>query len=548
MTTLPLRPAAASRANQVPDTRAGNIQIKATAPVIVLDDIDSFTSSPPRRSVLPSRPAASWDPISSSARLPAPPNDGPSNSSHSIRRTQSAVVNVESSDRGDSDDDDFPDIADLTSLKHKIAVLTNPPPRLPASQPTRKTTSNGTRQPTSTAPKKTAEEKEREREERERQGEEKAAARESEKERKRLEKERAKHEKVQEKARAAALAEVNKLRTDKKVSTPEMIVDLPSTLDAGVRIQTETLLRELEVTSTIWSSPVDNVVRWRRKVRARFNDELGYWEPIPETIERENYAMVVVTATDFVELAVGGGSDERQPFTLEAHALLMKQHFPNDSIIYLIEGLEPWLRRNRNLRNRQFVSAVRSGLEQQQQPDNALPPASSQRRRRPAANPQTYIDEDLIDQALLQLQLLHNFLIHHTAAPIETARWLTIFTQHISTVPYRRQRDASTDAAGVGFCMESGQVRAGDSPRDTYIRVLQEIGRVTAPVAYGLANEFPTLPRLVKALEAGGPLAIEGVRRGVNKEGDVGERTVGQAVSRRMWKIFLGRDEGSLDI
>jgi crossover junction endonuclease EME1 len=78
--------------------------------------------------------------------------------------------------------------------------------------------------------------------------------------------------------------------------------------------------------------------------------------------------------------------------------------------------------------------------------------------------------------------------------------------------------------------------------------MLQEIGRVTAPIAYGIAGEFGTLGALVRGLEDGGPLRLEKVRKSVNKEGEVGERAVGQAVSRRVCKIFLGRDEGSTDI
>jgi crossover junction endonuclease EME1 len=299
---------------------------------------------------------------------------------------------------------------------------------------------------------------------------------------------------------------------------------------------------------------------------------LGLWEPVPERIEREHYAMVIVPAAQFVDLALGQGTS-----SLESHVRRMKRHFPGDTIIYLIEGLDLWLRKNRNIRNRQFVSAVRNGLEQQQQqqqqqqkqplddPNQHLPVSSAQapkpRQRKantPASKqqqqPQTYIDEEIIEETLLTLQVHHgssttttntNLLIHHTALPVETARQIAVFTQHISTAPYRLQRDAARDA---GFCMESGQVRTGDGPSDTYARLLQEIARVTAPIAYGIAAEYPSVPRLVAGLERDGPLALEKVRRSMNKEGEVGERTVGQAVSRRVYKIFMGRDETSTDI
>ncbi|KAK0634619.1 ERCC4 domain-containing protein [Bombardia bombarda] len=437
-------------------------------------------------------------------------------------RSFSEVITLDDSDS----DDEFPDISTVDPTKLvKTASARNAParpaPRPPAQRP----------QPKQPALRKTDDEKAKEKEE-------KAAAREAELERKRLEKERAKQERALEKERAAALAEVNKIRTDKKVSTPEMIVDFPATINHAIKLQAESLLKDLDVQCATWTSPVDNVVRWRRKVKSRYNEELGHWEPVPMCIEPDNHVMVLLPAAEFVKLVLAGDSG-----TLEAHVGRMQTHFPNNTIIYLIEGLTPWLRKNRNLRNRQFVSAVRSGLDE----DSAT--ASSADAPPPSGTipPQTYIDEDTIEDALLQLQVLHGVLIHHTTAAVETAQWVAVFTQHISTVPYRRQREDS-NAAAAGFCMETGQVRTGDGARDTYVRMLQEIGRVTAPIAYGIAAEFETVSQLVRGLEAEGPLRLEGVRKSANKDGAVSDRAVGQAVSRRIHKIFTGRDETSTDV
>ncbi|KAL2127899.1 hypothetical protein VTI74DRAFT_10007 [Chaetomium olivicolor] len=507
----------------------------------ILDDIDLFVSSSPAPTPRPAKStptAVSWDPISSSAPLPATADDEPSRLPHSFRRVQSEVIKLDDSDddrapQQDSDDE-FPDVPNLGKVKHAVTSLSTRLSVSTSSKPPRKPKSAGTKS-ASSEPKKSSEEKTREREA-------KSAAREAEKERKRREKERAKEEKAQEKARIAALAEVNKIRTDKKVSTPEMIVDLPATLDNPVKLQAETLLRDLEVQSTSWASPVDNVVKWRRKVCSRYNDNLGHWEPIPERIDRENYAMVIIPASQFVDLVLGEGTA-----SLESHVLRMRRHFPSDTIIYLIEGLDLWLRKNRNIRNRHFVSAVRNGLDpastSSKEPSSSSQPTAARRRKNTPA--QTYIDEEAIESSLLQLQIMHSVLIHHTTIPLETARWIAVFTQHISTVPYRRQRDEANDA---GFCMETGQVRTGDGPHDTYVRMLQEIGRVTAPIAYGIAAEFGTVSKLVRGLEEGGPLRLEKVRKSVNKEGEASDRTVGQAVSRRVWKIFLGRDEARTDI
>ncbi|EAQ83786.1 hypothetical protein CHGG_10190 [Chaetomium globosum CBS 148.51] len=499
-----------------------------------IDDIDPFVSSSPARVSGPVKAAQSevaWDPISSSAPLRTANENERGKSPRCFRRAQSEVITLDDSETECAaqpfSDDDLPDITDLAAMKQRFTRHDRLPQVSTTAKRARKPKSAGSKAD-STQPKKTSLEIAREKEE-------KIAAREAEKERKRLEKERTKEERAQEKVRAAALAEVNKIRTYKKVATPEMIVDLPTTLNESVKLQAATLLRDLQVDSATWTSPVDNVVKWRRKVSSRYNDELGHWEPVPERIDRENYAMVIVPAAQFIDLVLG-----EEDTSLESHVLRMKRHFPNDTIIYLLEGLSLWFRKNRNARNNQYVSAVRNGLDPAFDTSN-----TQQQRKRKNGNPQTYIDEEVVETSLLQLQVLHGVLIHHTTVSLETARWITVFTQHISTVPYRRQRDEANDA---GFCMDTGQVRTGDGPHDTYVRMLQEIARVTAPIAYGIAAEFGTVAKLVKGLEEGGPLRLEKVRKSVNKEGEVSERTVGQAVSRRMSKIFLGRDETSTEI
>lgn len=91
-------------------------------------------------------------------------------------------------------------------------------------------------------------------------------------------------------------------------------------------------------------------------------------------------------------------------------------------------------------------------------------------------------------------------------------------------------------------------MKTGDSPSDTYIKMLQEIIRITAPVAYGIAAEYPTVQDLVRGLEKNGPLALEDIRKSATKEGALSDRRIGPALSKRVWKVFLGRDERSLDV
>lgn len=471
--------------------------------------VDSPSPSP-TRSVLPTRPPREWDPISSSAP-----------------EQRKTVIDLDSDVEipDIASDDSFPDLENISaapvpSRSHRDLLSLSPPPK-PRAKTTLKRASSynvtTTIARTSAAPKRTAEERAREKEAR-------AAAREAEKARKTRERDEAKAVRAREKERAAALAEVNKVRTDKKVSAKEMIVDLPSGLDEGVALQARTLLGDLGVEECAWESPVAGVVRWRRRVRSVFDEERGHYEPVPERVETEGIVLAILRAEEFVEMARGvEGRD------LDRHVGTMKRHFPGSELLYLVEGLEPWSRRNRALRNRQFAAAAR---------------AEAPSRRAAAREP---VDEEVVEEALLELQVRHGARIHHAAAGIETARWIATFTRHVSTAPYRQKRDEMNDAAAA-FCMDAGQVRCGEGPAEVYVGMLQEVGRVSAAAAYGVAEEFGGVGELVRGLERGGPLALQGCRKAVGRGGELGERTVGQALSRKIYKVFMGTDEDSTDV
>lgn len=63
----------------------------------------------------------------------------------------------------------------------------------------------------------------------------------------------------------------------------------------------------------------------------------------------------------------------------------------------------------------------------------------------------------------------------------------------------------------TSFCMESGQVKIGDNKSDAFIKMLQEVVRVTAPIAYGIATDYPDVVSLVKAMRRRGASALEDI-------------------------------------
>ncbi|KAI0162506.1 ERCC4 domain-containing protein [Pestalotiopsis sp. NC0098] len=457
-----------------------------------------------------------WDPISSSMPEMSTVAKGKraiSSSPPKVAKRKADVIELDSSDS----EDELPELGHIRANGPKLSRSLSSSPRITKRS---KTTSAGSS--TQKSAPKTQEEKDLEKKR-------KAQARELEKEMKQLEKEKAKKEKAAQKEKDKALAEVNKVRVNKADAQVEMIVDIPRSLDIGLNERIIALLNELRIEHAIWDSPIDKAIRWRRKVDRKFNKDKDYFEPVPLRIVQEKHALIVVDADEFVKLSTASeGSD------LAAHVLKMKRTFPDSEIIYLLEGLDQWFRKNKTARNRQFQNAAR----------NETNTAVASGRRRQAAH--EIVDEEVIEDALLSLQVDHGVMIHKTNASVETAQWITVFTQHISTIPYRKRRDElSRDA---GFSVESGQVKTGENAKETYILMLQEVARVTTPMAQCIADAYPTLTDLVRGFERDGPGLLEDLKRSTTGNGHVTEQRIGPSISRRLHKIFTGRDPTSTEV
>ncbi|KAF7589277.1 hypothetical protein BBP40_004535, partial [Aspergillus hancockii] len=372
------------------------------------------------------------------------------------------------------------------------------------------------------------------------------AQREREKQLEKERKQKLKEEKAREKQLAADLAEVNKLKVDKKESTPEMLIDLASSLEGtSVGNQTVEFMDRLKVEQTFFESSIPNVVKWRRKVTAKYNDTLGHWEPCSFHIKAEEYILVLLPAQEFVDMVIASPGDPASNTTdLDLHVQRLKSTYPGSTPIYLIEGLTAWMRKNNNSRNRAYRAEV---LRQSQPQEPSTTTTTSSRRKKTANKPETTppVDDDTIEDALLALQVTHSCLIHHTTAAPESAEWIKNFTEHISTVPYRREKMEGNDSA---FCMDGGQVKPGENPSDTFVKMLQEVNRVTASMAYGIATRYPSAVDLVRGMRRHGPAMLEDVKKSANKNGALTDSRIGPAASKRLYKVFMSLDPASTDI
>jgi crossover junction endonuclease EME1 len=321
-------------------------------------------------------------------------------------------------------------------------------------------------------------------------------------------KQKLKEEEAKEKQLAADISEVNKAKVDKKNSTPEMIVDMASSMEeTSVGNQTVEFMKRLGVDHNFVPGPISNVVKWRRKMNARYNEAAGHWEPCAFHIQEEKHVLCLVPAQDFVDMVIPAPDGEERE-SLELHVLRLRSAYPDCTVIYLIEGLTAWMRKNRNSRNRAYQAEV---LRQYEHTSTEGSTTSRPRSRKTKNKPETTppVDDDTIEDALLALQVTHSCLIHHSNAPAESAEWIKNFTEHISTIPYRRERMEGNDAA---FCMDVGQVKSGEDKLDTFVKMLQEVNRVTASMAYGIAAQYPCVTDLVRGMRMHGPTMLEDVK------------------------------------
>lgn len=394
------------------------------------------------------------------------------------------------------------------------------------------------------------------------------AEREAEKERKRLEKE----EKAREKQKADDIAEVNKKKTDKKVTAKEMILDMSRGLQGiSAGNQIEEYMKELDVEVKYFDEEIElsstsepaftypgNIVKWRRKVEARYNEDEGHWEPIAKPrIEQANHVLIHLSAVEFATIAVqplapntATPIDEAaMKANLDKHITYLRCLAKDSKPIYLIEGLDSWLRKNATAKNRAYTAAVRAQDESTPQIQSSSQAARPKKRKKAAlpALDLSHVDTELAERLQLHLQL-HPLrpLIHLTTSASGTASWIKTFTEHISTVPYRRLK-LSDNLSSASFCMDSGQVKTGEDALDTYVRMLQEVQRVTPSMAYGIAAKYGNVKSLVQKFKRDGPLMLEDVKKSTNKDGALSDRRLGPQVSKRLYKVFTGLDPGSMD-
>ncbi|KAK9459369.1 uncharacterized protein V1516DRAFT_679718 [Lipomyces oligophaga] len=342
-----------------------------------------------------------------------------------------------------------------------------------------------------------------------------------------------KEEAARNKAREKELASVNRLRTNRKETCTDMIVDIDNELvQSELGQQLQLVLSSLNIACTSeWKSPLEGekLIKWRRKVQADFDSELGYFVPIPSEIRSEDFVLVYLPAIRFVLLVLKN--------ELDKHVEQVNQCFESAQIIYVVEGLSAYTRKLTTKKRRDFnqqVEEVIQGSSQQ----------SKVRRTRRAGGAKSDEEQYIMDnfeadthferfeEALIELQILHNCLVFQTSTAHDSAEWIAAMTQDLSMIP---QKQASTNIFET-ICMEAGQIVKGKDPSDTFSRTIQQMKYMTPTSAGAVVEEFGTIDEMMRRLYRQGHKIFVGLG------GQTGTKKLGDKTARQLEFVFTSTE------
>ena len=429
----------------------------------------------------------------------------------------------------------------------------------------------------------------------------------TEKEAEQEEKRQAKERQAAEKQLATDRAEVNKKRTDRKKSAEEMLLYMPSELQGKpLGNQVEAYIKEVNITVNFYEDEADmtlddpemkslgKIIKWKRKVNSTYDEIKEEWVPLEcKKTQPEKHILVYLTGEEFCTIAavgpngvssdIAGGqpAEEVMKENLDTYIVGLSSRHPDCSVILLVEGLASFIKRIANAKNREFQASVRDqqvDLDDPTAPLSSIQPTSSgrapkKRKRNKPTVDLSFFNNDISEILQLHLQLTRRGLqIHHTTSVVTSAKQIDSFTQHLSTRPYR-QTELERNLAHASFCMASGQFRTGQGDAtETFIKMLEQVNRLTVSMAHGIIDAgYDSPAKLVKCFkqaEAGvtggvrslgcdisferegkekAKLMLEDVKKAANKDGAWNNQRLGPQISKRLWKVFMSKDEDMRD-
>ncbi|KAJ9475120.1 ERCC4 domain-containing protein [Pseudozyma hubeiensis] len=400
----------------------------------------------------------------------------------------------------------------------------------------------------------------------------KAAAAKQAREAKAREREAVKLAKAQAAAEKKRFLEVNRLRTSKADTMRELIVDLDRTLFsagqpfAGCQDSITTRFEEEGASVQLCDSVVaPPLVRFRRKVKARWNAERRHWTPLDrEEVRREGMVIVYIDAKEIVQQVAEGGGEGLESWYGDLQRRLSVMNGgrePDDGqqqqVFLICQGLVKHYSRLRANENRAYTARIRQQLAENQLTEDATTTASdaapkpARRKGNAASDTATATasssapPQAIVERSLLQLKLIHRCYVIHAASLVDGVEWLHQLTSDLSLKPYKSLRDTH-----LSFAVDTGRNTTSSSSAAIYTMMLQQIPRVTPAISQSITTIYPSLHSLVSAYqrckdETEEKGLLSSVQVVSNKDGTErrGNRTnLGLQLSKRIHAVVRGRN------
>ncbi|KAG0013941.1 hypothetical protein BGZ81_000755 [Podila clonocystis] len=291
--------------------------------------------------------------------------------------------------------------------------------------------------------------------------------------------------------------------------------------------------------------PLPNMIFWRRRVVRRYNEEQDMFLPTGELeIDLEPFTLIYLTGKQFA-LHIELGQLRMNLRTVKKDMVArrnkdnLRKYSPDHEsvsednkqrVIYLIEGMETFIRGLKTNTNKSFRQSVLA----QMQPDQLSGTGSSRKDNLDNLGDPT-VDRERIEQELLWLQLEQDCLIIHTHDDEDSAQTVVSLTEQIGLTPYKNHQSKSE----LNVCVEG--VKSGNGFEDIWIKCLQQIHMVTLPVAKAIVSEFPTIRSLYEEYRQCRNVAeAQLLLKDIQVMGRA--NLIGKSISKRVYDIFMSDD------
>ncbi|KAF9163720.1 putative monocarboxylate transporter mch1 [Mortierella sp. AD011] len=235
------------------------------------------------------------------------------------------------------------------------------------------------------------------------------------------------------------------------LATIECQVDLLSS--AGAETSTNMQLHGNHNDSTSSPIPIQNLIFWRRIVSHRYDDDQDMFVPVDpdydKEIELELFSVIYLEAKEFANMIQLGQLGDtlalvRRDMKLRKNkerlrmsgmsyhgAIPLKDRDQKQRVIFLISGMESYLRNLKKVTTKRFQQAVLATLQQGATENNSLPSFKA------AAEEESSVDYDRIEREMLYLQLEQDCCVIQTSDDDESAQVLVTLTEQIGLRPYK---------------------------------------------------------------------------------------------------------------